>query len=89
VPRRPCLKCGQLVEGASYCHLHRGTGARGSTRAWRKLRAAVIARDGGCVVCGVAGPLEVHHVLPMWRGGTDHPSNLEARCHAHHERGGG
>src|SRR5215211_7088796 len=88
MPVRPCLACGALTREGSYCSAHRGTGARGSTWRWRKLRAAVIARDGGCVVCGATDALEVHHLVPMWQGGADSLDNLEVRCHSHHDRGG-
>src|SRR5215204_249553 len=87
MPVRPCLACGALTRKGSYCPRHKGTGARGSTWRWRKTRAAVITRDGGCVVCGALAPLEVHHVVMKRDGGSDHPSNLRAYCHAHHPRG--
>jgi 5-methylcytosine-specific restriction endonuclease McrA len=28
--------------------------------------------------------LEVHHVIPVCRGGTNHPNNLVALCPTHH-----
>jgi len=87
MPVRPCIACGALTREGGYCAAHRGTGARGSTSRWRKTRAAVIARDGGCVVCGALTPLEVHHLVMKRDGGSDHPSNLRAYCHAHHPRG--
>jgi len=63
------------------------------TAAWRKLAAAVIARDGGqCRYCGKLGATVAHHLLERRNGGTDHPSNLaavHAACHAkmHPEKG--
>lgn len=52
----------------------------GSTRAWRALRAQVLARDRWtCQLCGA--PAEhVDHVCPVASGGEDHPSNLRATC---------
>ena len=43
-------------------------------------RGSVLARDGGvCIYCrGTA--TGVDHVMPIWRGGTDHPDNLVACC---------
>jgi 5-methylcytosine-specific restriction protein A len=49
-----------------------------------KLRAAVRARDGGCVRCGATDGLEVHHVVPLAHGGGNEPANLETLCHACH-----
>ncbi len=52
-----------------------------------RVRRHVIARDGG--VCSVAGcnsryRLQVHHILPRSRGGTNDPHNLCALCWYHH-----
>jgi 5-methylcytosine-specific restriction enzyme A len=63
--------------------------ARGSTRAWRKLRAAVLERDawrcqrpvpGG--VCG-APANTAGHITARIHGGTDTLSNIRAECAAH------
>ncbi len=86
MPQRACLACGRLSRAGSYCSYHKGTGARGSTRAWRTLRQAIIQRDGGCVVCGTNEGLEVHHRVPKRKGGSDDPSNLVTMCHEHHVR---
>jgi hypothetical protein len=51
-----------------------------------KIRRAVLLRDGKCRVpgCGRRKGLEVHHLVPRTRGGTDDISNLAAVCPAHH-----
>ncbi|MDQ3090904.1 MAG: HNH endonuclease [Actinomycetota bacterium] len=87
---RPCLTCGALTL-SSYCPLHKGTGQRGSGNGWLRVRALVLARDGyACVVCGrVSTGLEVGHVIPKRKGGSDDPSNLRTLCRAHHEDKGG
>ena len=62
----------------------------GSTTAWRKLRAQVLARDHyQCQRpgCGARDQLEVHHVRPVSAGGTDTPENLLTLCTTHHPRG--
>jgi len=56
-------------------------------RAWRKVRAAVVERDGHrCRECGrdlnryPGWYTEVHHVMPVISGGSDHPGNLVTLC---------
>jgi len=59
---------------------------RGS--AWPRLRRIVLRRDAGvCQLCGLTGADRVDHIIPKCRGGSDHPSNLQA-VHQHpcHDR---
>lgn len=56
-------------------------------RAWRKVRAAVLERDRHqCQECGrdlskyPAWYTEVHHLMPVISGGSDHPANLITLC---------
>ncbi len=52
----------------------------GSTRAWRRLRAQVLARDGHrCQRCGQPAT-HADHITPKAAGGTDNLDNLEALC---------
>lgn len=52
----------------------------GSTWAWRKLRAACLARDGyKCVWCG-APASHADHLIPKSMGGPDALPNLVAAC---------
>ena len=47
---------------------------------WPRLRALVMARDGGrCTACGARAE-QVDHIRPAYLGGTDHPTNLTALC---------
>lgn len=50
----------------------KGLSTDGSTRSWRKARAAALKRAG---VLGKPG-YEVDHIKPRRSGGTDTPSNL-------------
>ena len=52
------------------------------------LREAVYERDGRwCLYCGSAERLEIDHVVPRSRGGSDAPHNRVAACHAcNHEK---
>jgi 5-methylcytosine-specific restriction protein A len=75
--RRPCLTCGALAYGGSYCERHQPR--NGSTRQWRKTRAAILNAMPNCAACG--RPAEhVDHIQPIARGGTNHPGNLQALC---------
>jgi hypothetical protein len=51
-----------------------------------KIRRSVLLRDGKCRVpgCGARKGLEVHHLVPRSRGGTDEVANLACVCPAHH-----
>lgn len=61
--------------------------AYGSFGDWMKLRAAIIARDGGkCRRCGSTEHLQVDHIRPVSRGGRPVPSNLWTLCAFHHSQ---
>lgn len=49
------------------------------------VRYRVLKRDGfKCSYCGVSAsesPLEIDHIQPVSRGGTNHLSNLRSACH--------
>jgi hypothetical protein len=55
-------------------------------------RSEILRRDGyRCQACEEAIPmspynLEVHHVLPVSKGGIDDPTNLVTLCKYHHDR---
>ena len=57
-----------------------------TSRAWARARAAVLDRDGGCVVGGgCQGRLEVHHVVKLTAGGEPVDlDNLVTLCQRHH-----
>ena len=61
-------------------------------RPWRRKRDAVLARDKHlcqCDECKAAGRFteanEVDHIIPVWQGGSDEPSNLRAINHDCHK----
>ncbi|WP_438863777.1 HNH endonuclease [Neptunicella sp.] len=63
---------------------------KGSTRAWRRIREQILARDNWmCVSCSARGIYQpanqVDHLVPKTAGGTDHPNNLQSLCDDCHE----
>jgi len=64
---------------------------RGEQYGWENVKMYVRARDEyTCRYCGAVMPpdLEVDHVVPRSRGGTDRPNNLVAACHECNRRKG-
>ena len=59
---------------------------RASSRAWRRLRAAVLDRDDyRCRKCRVRTAEQVHHLVPVARDGAYwDPENLIAVCRPCH-----
>jgi 5-methylcytosine-specific restriction endonuclease McrA len=87
---RPCIVCGALTR-ASRCPAH--TLRNGSSRAWRDVRAYVLARDGRrCTAveegrrCPVTAGLEVDHEVALADGGLNRAANLTTLCQEHHRR---
>jgi 5-methylcytosine-specific restriction endonuclease McrA len=49
------------------------------------MREVVLVRDGGCcVVCGFHFTVDVHHIVPVAKGGRNHVDNLVTLCPNHH-----
>ena len=68
------------TDGQSIVHLPTTTNIRPS------LRRAVLARDDGCTIDGCTSTyrLEVHHIIPVSRGGNHTPENVTTLCWFHH-----
>ena len=77
----------RLTERHQVAAAERWGNGRGG-RPWRRLRNLVLVRDGyTCQACGTISvtDMEVDHITPVSRGGTDDMTNLRAlcrRCHA-------
>lgn len=58
--------------------------------AWRKIRESYVAVNPLCEECLKSGRLtaveEVHHILPLARGGTHDHSNLMSLCKSCHSK---
>lgn len=57
---------------------------------WRKIRAKFVKDNPLCVKCLEQGRLtpveEVHHILPLSKGGTHEVTNLMALCKSCHSK---
>ena len=54
---------------------------------WYEISAAVKRRDGyKCVKCPNTTNLEVHHIVPVSKGGTNAMNNLITLCHKCHSK---
>ena len=54
-----------------------------SPATWQRI---IDAKSGPCRVCGSAGPVEFHHVVPRAIGGSDTPANIVPLCSGCHQR---
>ena len=75
MPLRYCFACSTTHQQAEPCPKARN----GSTRGWRRTRAAILQRDGQCQECG-APAQHVDHKTTRAMGGTDDVANLQALC---------
>ena len=80
--RRPCIVCQRLTEpGMARCpahSIHRSPSVRHSARRTLAGRATV-----PCERCHEDTPsplIEMDHIIPLWAGGRDAFSNLQALC---------
>ena len=63
--------------------------ARTRGRAWLRIRSRQLRDHPLCATClsrgFVTAAQEVDHVLPLFKGGTDAPANLQSLCVPCHE----
>ncbi|WP_310011937.1 HNH endonuclease [Herbaspirillum frisingense] len=67
-----------------------GTTPRIRGRQWMKMKTdTLVASDHWCVACLAEGKhriaVQVDHKTPLWRGGSNDPSNLQGLCKDHHD----
>lgn len=60
-----------------------GARARGYDAEWERVRAAHLRDHPDCRRCGQPGQ-HVDHIIPLARGGTHDPANLQTLCHSCH-----
>lgn len=54
---------------------------------WDVFRVSILERDNYecCETDGYCnGPLQIHHISPLSKGGTNEPINLQTLCYYHH-----
>lgn len=71
----------RLLEAGKEARYGKGRGGR----PWRRIRNEILRRDGFvCMPCKAQGrtklATEVDHIVPMFEGGTDAKTNLQAIC---------
>ena len=89
--------CAEIATAGGRCEKHQrprkawaGTENRPSASQrygadWPKVRAAVLAQQPECALCG-APATDVDHIVPKRWGGTDDADNLQPLCKACHKR---
>jgi 5-methylcytosine-specific restriction endonuclease McrA len=84
IPRGPCRECIRERDRRRGSSSRRGYGSE-----WRRVRAAVLERDGHtCTYCGQPAN-HVDHVVPRSKGGTDDLGNLVSSCEGCNKSKGG
>lgn len=65
----------------------RVSGAEGYPAEWQQLRLTILQRDNfTCLEMDgyCSGPLQIHHILELSKGGSNHQDNLITLCRYHH-----
>jgi hypothetical protein len=61
--------------------------AKEARERWLEVRSQILLRDHfRCRECGYYKHLEVHHIIPKSKGGTDDPKNLVTLCQRCHDK---
>lgn len=68
---------------------HRNEARRHWESISRRIRPVILERDGfTCQWCGQDDDLEIDHIIPLARGGTNDPHNLQVLCRPCNRRKG-
>lgn len=88
--KRLCHHCPHATResGSLFCTLHDrsiGTREKYALTGWKRLRKAILERDGEeCVICGTREELHIHHI--DGDNTRDDPGNLVTLCEYCHAR---
>ena len=77
-----CSVCGPLRKDTNWATYRQGLSStqRGYGQRWRRLRAAILAREPLCRTCGRPAD-EVDHIVPLAQGGAAYDeANLQPIC---------
>lgn len=87
---RYCEKHQKLVDSHYNKYQRDPDTAKRYGAAWKRIRAAYVAKHPFCEQCWKDGKItpvqEVHHIVPLSRGGTHDPDNLLSLCKICHSR---
>jgi len=76
IRRARCPRCGSFS-------VYPGT----ATEDWYEISDRIRKRDGyKCAICGSKKELEVHHIVPLSKGGTSREDNLITLCRRCHSK---
>ena len=64
----------------------RSSAALGYGYKWQQIRAQYLRMYPVCEQCGTDVDAEVHHIIPLKQGGTNHFDNLMTLCKRCHSR---
>lgn len=81
----------EKIMNRHYEHFQRGYSAgKRYGRSWKKIRDKYVRSHPYCELCFREGKMvpveEVHHIVPLSRGGTNDESNLMSLCRSCHEK---
>lgn len=51
---------------------------------WHSVRRRFVQKNDFCVICGIKGKLDVHHIIPMRIKKDNRKENLVSCCRKHH-----
>ncbi len=58
---------------------------RTTGRKWMRMRHAVLVEEPVCRICGRRASVQVDHIVPLSKGGTDMRDNLQGVCDDCHD----